>query len=172
MKPGIGKGDSGKTRLFSRTIDKSSPIISLIGSLDYLNSLIGLARAFNKDRKIDNLLEKIQSDIFTIGSELAGSKKKHITKKSVKKLENFILKFEKQLPRLNRFIYPTGSKSAALLHVARSFCRKVESEAFSISKKEKISKNILSYLNRLSDLLFVLARIENKNESIPEKTWA
>ena len=171
MKPNIGKGDKGTTNLVSGKADKSSPLIGLIGSVDYLNSLVGFARSFNVDPQIDEVLEDIQTDLFVIGSELAGIKQERITREDVKKLEGYILTFEKELPKLNKFIYPTGNKTAGILHVARSFCRKVEAEAFSVSKKENISSDLLAYLNRLSDVLFTLARIANKRSEIEEKTW-
>jgi len=170
MKPNIGKGDKGETDVFGKKIKKSSELAELIGRIDHLNSLIGLARSFNRFDDVDRILEDIQNDFFLIGSELAGSDKK-IDAERTKKLEGYIIQFESDLKPLSHFIFPTGSQASSLLHVCRSFCRGVEQFAFSLSEKMTISPHILSYLNRLSDVLFVLARVVNKREGIEEKEW-
>lgn len=174
MKGNIGRGDCGKTQIVGRCLDKASPLIGLLGLLDELNSLVGLSRSFleEKFKDLDEILEGIQSDIFLISSELAGAKlKKTIDGNDIKKLEEIILRLEKELKPIKNFIYPTGSKVSSLLHTSRAFCRRVEREAFLLSKKRKLRKDILSYLNRLSDVLFTIAMVANRRLNIEEKIW-
>ena len=172
MKPNIGKGDKGETVVLNGKIDKASPLLGLIGKLDILNSFVGFSRSFCKNNKeLDKILKDIQSDIFIMSSQLAGSRDKKLGKEAVEKLEKYITQFEKEIEPLNKFIYPTGTTLSASLHVVRSICRDVEREAFLVAKNYDVPQEILSYLNRLSDLLFVLARVVNKRSSIEDEKW-
>jgi len=179
MKPKIGYGDKGKTRILGRELDKTSPLISLIGSLDELNSFVGFSRSliyfneYSKLRDLDEIMKEIQTHIFLISSELVGAKlKSKITKKEIEWLENVIDKLEKEIKPITSFIYPGGSVPASSLQIARAVCRRVERKAFKFSKKERIIRSeILAYLNRLSDLLFTLARVVNKRLNFSEEFW-
>jgi len=180
MKPNMGAGDEGQTNIIGCCLDKTSPIISILGHLDELNSYIGFSRSLlakeGEKLKIDDLdktMKEIQNHIFLISSELAGAKLKEIIgEKEVKWLENIIRELESELEPISHFVYPSGSIASASLQVARAVCRRVEVNVFRFSKKEKIVRNeILSYLNRLSDVLFVLARVVNKRMGIKEELW-
>ncbi len=177
MKPNIGSGDKGETSLIGKKVSKDECRVEAFGKIDELNSFIGLARAtIEKDKDIDSLLEKIQKDLFVIGSDLATviSTKTNVPKISsdhVKFLENNISEFEKELKPLTKFILPTGNRTASLLHISRTICRSAERELVKLSKEEKINENIIPYVNRLSDLLFTLARVSNKRAGIEDKEW-
>ncbi|MDT7859092.1 MAG: cob(I)yrinic acid a,c-diamide adenosyltransferase [Candidatus Aenigmarchaeota archaeon] len=180
MKPNIGAGDKGKTNIIGCCLDKTSPIISLLGHLDELNSYIGFSRSLlaregeklNID-DLDKIMKEIQSHIFLISSELAGAKLKEVVgEKEVKWLEDTIRKLEAELEPISHFVYTSGSMASASLQVARAVCRRVEIKVFRFSKKERIVRNeILSYLNRLSDVLFTLARVVNKRMGFKEELW-
>ena len=172
MKKKIGQGDKGITCLGKVRRSKGDLRIEALGHLDELNSLIGLTRSFLKNRfkKIDKILEEIQSDIFLIGSEVSVGKKK-LEAKNVKKIERIMGEYEKRLPLIKKFVYPVGAKESCLLHVCRSVCRRVERVFVKLNQKTKLNPNILAYLNRLSDLFFVLARYVNLKSKHKEKYW-
>jgi len=170
-------GDKGKTSLASgKQVSKDSPEIKTLGSIDELNASIGVAASFIKEKSIVKLLQDIQNDLLNIGAEIGNSAKsikntsKHypIDKDKIVKLEHFIDLFSKKLPDLQTFIVPAGKTKFALLNLSRTICRRVERDLVSLSKKRKVNPNILSYINRLSDLLFVIARYLNKGH---EKLW-
>lgn len=176
MKPNIGQGDKGTTSLFGgKKVSKDECQIQAYGDIDELNSYIGLIRSLNEHKELDPLLEKIQEDLFVLGSQLVSGTKNsrlpQLTKDNVKFIEENIQKFEKGLPELRRFILPTGTQIAALLHVARAVCRRAERSIVALSKERKINENLIPYINRLSDLLFTLARYVNKKEGKKEKQW-
>ncbi|MBU5537132.1 MAG: cob(I)yrinic acid a,c-diamide adenosyltransferase [Candidatus Aenigmatarchaeota archaeon] len=176
MKPNIGQGDKGTTFLFGgKQVSKDECQVQAYGDVDELNSFIGYIRSVNKHQELDSILEKIQEDLFVLGSQLASavenSKLPQLTKDNVKFLEENILKFEKDLPELRRFILPTGSQIAALLHIARTVCRRAERSIVALSKIKKLNEFSIPYINRLSDLLFTLARYANKKEGKNEKEW-
>lgn len=157
------KGDEGYTFFGKRKVKKNSPLIEAIGSLDELNSSIGVVRSFIKNRKINEILKQIQKDIFMIGNNLFSSKYK-FEKEKIEWIENKIEEIEKKLPDLKKFILPSGSKETAFLHLSRSIARRAERNVVRIKEQEKINKNIIVYLNRLSDLLFLIARLLNKRK--------
>lgn len=170
-------GDKGKTFLANgRQVPKDSPEITALGTIDELNASIGVSVSFIKEKSIVKLLQDIQNDLLNIGAEIGNSGKsikntsKHylIDKDKIVKLEIFIDLFSKKLPNLQTFIVPTGKTKFALLNLSRTICRRVERDLVSLSKKRKVNPNILSYINRLSDLLFVIARYLNKGH---EKLW-
>jgi cob(I)alamin adenosyltransferase len=172
MKKKIGQGNERITCLGKMKTRKDDLKIEALGHLDELNCLIGLTRSFLKKQfeKIDKILEEIQSNIFLIGSEIAvGSKKLKV--KEVKKIEKIIKEYDKRLPTIKKFVYPIGVKESCLLHLCRSFCRRVERIFVKLDKKIKLNPVILAYLNRLSDLFFVLARYVNFKNKQKEKYW-
>jgi cob(I)alamin adenosyltransferase len=170
-------GDKGETSLIGKRVQKTNLRVHAVGSIDELNSFIGLCRSLSKEKKFfdfDSLLEKIQEKLFVVGSELAavtGKSKIQIKKSDVDELDKQTREYEKMLPELKSFILPSGSELASLLHIARSVCRRAEREIVALMKKEKINELILVYLNRLSDLLFTMARLANKRENVMEKEW-
>lgn len=177
MKPNIGQGDKGTTLLFGGTkVDKDNFQVEAYGNIDELNSNVGLIRSFNENKELDSVLETIQNNLFTIGSQLASSNENlHIPKikiEDVKSLEKNILEFEKDLPELRKFILPTGTKLASMFHVARTICRRCERNMVTLSKQKQLDGNCIAYVNRLSDLFFTLARYVNMKDGKEEKEWS
>ncbi|MBI4144341.1 cob(I)yrinic acid a,c-diamide adenosyltransferase [Candidatus Woesearchaeota archaeon] len=159
-------GDNGETSLYGGIrVSKTSPIIHAIGTIDELNSSIGIARSFCTDKKIDTILEKIQNQLFNAQAQLAkGSNVRvdipKIELKHIVEIEQIIDGYEKKLPKQSSFILPAGTKQATLLHLARTICRRAERIAFSAAVKGILPQ----YLNRVSTLLFILARASNKKD--------
>ena len=156
---------------YNAQVDKDSLRIESIGSIDELNSYLGITKGAAENHKVKNIIVALQRDLFTIGSILAGSSLRFNVNKT-NKLERQIDKWEKELPPLKNFIIPAGSNIATKLHFARSLSRRAERKVVSLSKQEKVNTQILSYLNRLSDLLFVLSRLTNYELGIEEEPWA
>jgi cob(I)alamin adenosyltransferase len=168
-------GDAGETLISNnKKVPKDDIHIEACGQLDELNALLGLCIAFCENERINGLLTNIQADLFSIGAELSGATKppSKITPKRVGDMEQIIDILEKDLPPLTHFILPGGSKTAALFHHARTVCRRAERRIVTLSKQEKINTTILIYLNRLSDLFFLLARWINKNKKQDEAQWS
>jgi cob(I)alamin adenosyltransferase len=170
-------GDKGETGLFSSVrISKDSPRVRAYGEIDELNSVLGLIRASSKNRIIDLVLESLQKDLFVAGADLASPTDEthdvpRITEEMVAGLEKVIDMFEGGLPALKVFILPGGGETGALLHFARSVTRRTERSIVSLSKIEKVNENLVPYFNRLSDLLFVMARSVNYQEGHDEDEW-
>ncbi len=171
-------GDGGTTALFGgERVPKDSLRVECYGTVDELNSILGLVNTEITGDTEKSLIITIQNELFTLGGELATpSKKEHLNRvklvtDDILSLEKNIDTYERKLEPLEQFILPGGSKGASLLHLARSVCRRAERLVTSLSQNEEISDLILVYLNRLSDFLFVLARFENSNNQIPDITW-
>lgn len=173
-------GDKGKTSLFGgKRISKDNPRIEAIGTIDELNSILGASASFIKNKKVLSVIQKIQNDLFNIGAELANPQEisgdtNHLImlgKEKVEVLESIIDQYDHNLPSLRYFILPGGVNSASLLHLSRSVSRRAERRVITLSKKSKVNPNIISYLNRLSDLLFILARYLNKRAKVKELPW-
>ncbi len=171
-------GDDGTTALVGgERVSKDSLRVECYGTVDELNSILGLVNAETINNSVKELLITIQNKLFTMGGELATPSNKNdlnnlkLVTEDILLLEYNIDKYENKLEQLKQFILPGGSKGASLLHFARSVCRRAERLVTSLSQNEKISENILIYLNRLSDLLFVLARFENNVNQIPDIPW-
>lgn len=173
-------GDKGETGLFGgERVSKDSPRISAYGTIDELNSFIGLAVTKVKSEDVRKSLLKVQNYLFTIGADLATPESERPGKLKIQRTpssfyeetEKIIDGFEKQLDELKNFILPGGTESAALLHICRTICRRAEREIVALKKSVTIGENILIFLNRLSDLLFVLSRIENKVSNHPDTIW-
>lgn len=158
------KGDGGKTSLIAsghkKIVCKDCLEIAAIGSIDEVESFLGLAASFIRERKIVSFLEKIQADLFIVNSILAGARR-DFTQEKVKWLERETETLEKRLPALTQFILPGGSRPAAFLHVARTVVRRAERELVVFSRQKRVEPSVLAYLNRLSDCLFILARFLN-----------
>lgn len=171
-------GDDGSTGLFGgERVSKSSLRVECYGTLDELNSALGIANSEIKNDQLNKLLIEIQNKLFTVGGQLATPIDKseknlvRLVSEDISFLENNIDLFEEKIEPLKQFILPGGTKGASLLHFARSVCRRAERLVTSLSQKEEISNLILIYLNRLSDLLFVIARYENSVNEVPDIPW-
>ncbi|MDP2720646.1 MAG: cob(I)yrinic acid a,c-diamide adenosyltransferase [bacterium] len=174
------KGDMGETSLiFGERVSKDHPRVNSYGTIDELNASLGLATSFTKNRRLTHILQEIQNELFNIGAELASPRQlKKNTKEyyslqeaKIPKLEKIIDLYDEKLPTLQTFILPTGVTGAVALHAARTICRRAERAVVAIAKVEKINPNIIAYLNRLSDLLFVLARYLSKQSGSKEIHW-
>jgi len=165
-------GDKGKTAFLGGVVPKSNPRVEAYGSVDELNAVLGIVIAFAENNELKDSLSAIQRDLFVVGSELASvGVKKHINPARVSEIESQIDKVEELLPPLNHFILPGGSKNASLLHLARTICRRAERRMVALSEKEKINLDLIVYMNRLGDYLFVLARSVNYRKKIAEVVW-
>ncbi len=171
-------GDKGTTMLFGGDrVPKNHPRLNAYGTVDELNSHIGLALAFVKDEKLRKILFKLQNNLFDLGGDLATPlentkvKIKRIDDSYIKELEKIIDETQSVLPELKVFILPGGTAAAGHLQVARTVCRKAERETVTLAENEEINANTIVYLNRLSDLLFVLSRYANFVENVPEPVW-
>ena len=167
-------GDKGDTGLLGgKRLPKDHARLEAIGSVDELNAVIGVILPYYKGPKIESLKE-VQRTLFSIGAQLASPKPiaiKGIGPANIEKLEKDMNGIENALQPLRHFILPGGSKTAALLHFARTVCRRAERRVVTLSKKERIDPQIIIYLNRLSDWLFMLAREENARENVKEEEW-
>lgn len=171
-------GDKGKTTLFAgKIVSKANRRVNTYGTLDELNSYLGTILAKLKDKKLQKSLIKVQKDLFEIGAYLANFSKKdsqfekHLSEE-VARFEKEIDDLTKKLPKLSNFILPGGSEVGASLHFARTLTRRAERRVVEVAEKEKVSKEILIYMNRLSDLLFMYARFINKKQKIKEVIWS
>jgi len=171
-------GDKGETKLFDGTsVRKDDARVDAYGEVDELNACVGAAAAFLEDEEIRTLLADIQRDLFSIGAELAdprhrGSKtKSKLDPARVEILEETIDRFETELPPLRQFILAGGSPPGAMLHVARTVCRRAERRVVALSGQADVDSRAIVYLNRLSDFLFVLARLVNQRQGQQEIPW-
>jgi cob(I)alamin adenosyltransferase len=174
-------GDRGETGLFGGgRVPKDNPRVETYGDVDELNSFVGFARALEPLPAIDEILGPIQRDLFAIGALLATPDrakmqeqlaKASLTAERIIEMERAIDTAEEALPALKAFILPGGTPKAAALHVARTVCRRAERRIVSLRREEDIPEIVVTYMNRLSDLLFVLARVAQKHGGTPELTW-
>jgi cob(I)alamin adenosyltransferase len=172
-------GDRGDTRLFDGTkVRKHDERVEAYGDVDELNSFIGAASSFIEDGALAAMLANIQKDLFSVGAQLADpgfkdqSKAKfQIPRERITALENAIDSFETELAPLRQFILAGGGHAGALLHVARTICRRAERRVVRLSEKVEVNANVIEYLNRLSDFLFVIARVINHREGKEEILW-
>jgi len=173
------QGDQGETRLGGgQVVPKESLRIRTYGVVDELNSAIGIALAFEPVEPVTQALTRIQHQLFTLGGDLCvlqEDKKKWrmagIEAMDVTALEKVIDELNGQLPALEEFILPGGSTASAFLHQARCLCRRAETLLAELMRQEQVSPFVLPYLNRLSDMLFVLARYQNQATGITEVSW-
>ena len=172
-------GDDGTTSLFDGTrVAKSHPRVVAYGVVDELNAQLGAARAAGLDADLAGKVEHLQRDLFALGARLADPRHRiaaRVTKATigdadVTRLEGWIDTLEAGLPALTHFILPGGGPAGALLHVARTVCRRAEVHALAVGEGE-VEPVVLVYLNRLSDLLFVMARAANHRAGLPESIW-
>jgi cob(I)alamin adenosyltransferase len=172
-------GDTGDTGLFGGArVSKASPRVDAYGEVDELNSAVGWARVAVSNPDLDALLNQIQNDLFEVGAELGSTddrKKKSamplITEPQVEALERAIDEYEEGPPALTSFVLPGGSEGAARFHLARCVCRRAERSLVALGAQENLRGELFRYVNRLSDLLFVLARYANHVAGVQDIPW-
>jgi cob(I)alamin adenosyltransferase len=165
-------GDGGTTGLADRSrVAKDAPRIEAIGAVDELNSVIGLLLAEELPDAERACLTGVQHDLFDLGGELSVPGHAIIGKAHVERLERELDRLNAGRPPLKDFVLPGGSRAAALAHVARTVCRRTERRLVTLSRKHKVSPDMRAYLNRLSDLLFVIARATNRHAGQPDVLW-
>jgi cob(I)alamin adenosyltransferase len=171
-------GDTGETSLFDKTrVSKAAPLVDAYGDVDELNACLGGARAFGVPPDVDAALVQIQRDLFAVGAQLADPSerlatrvtKAFITDGEITRLETLIDTLEGELPPLRKFILAGGGEAGALLHIARTVCRRAERRI--VGLVPAADPVIVRYVNRLSDLLFVMARAVNHRAGLPETEW-
>jgi cob(I)alamin adenosyltransferase len=176
LKAYTGTGDKGETSLYDGTrLWKNDRRVEAYGAIDELNSQIGVVRANARKGRISDVLRSVQRDLFTLGGDLAATQASasvpRIEHSLVVKLEQAVDEVHDQLEPLRRFVLPGGSVVAAELHVARSVCRRAERRVVALAREGSVNTEAIAYLNRLSSLLFDLARLANKNDKIEEEEW-
>jgi len=173
-------GDDGSTGLFDGTrVPKDHIRCAAYGDVDELGASLGLARAFVEDREIDATLLEIQKDLFAIGAQLADPKygthktkpKTVITEEKIAAFEKLIDRYQAELPPLKGFILRCGTRGASALHLACTVCRRAERQIVALARQVLVAPVVIKYVNRLSDLLFVLARMENKRGGEHQIDW-
>ena len=172
-------GDAGETSLLGNTrVSKADPRVEAYGEVDELNASLGSVRATGVDGDVAALLDAIQRDLFAVGARLADPslavagrlEKAAVRLEDVERLEKAIDRFESEVPALRRFILPGGSQAGAMLHLARTVCRRAERRVVALGA-DAVEAHVVMYLNRLSDLLFVVARAVNHRAHAPEVEW-
>ena len=178
MKIYMKTGDRGETSLYGgKRLPKDNPRIDAYGAVDELNSCIGICRSLNSSQELDRILDDIQRSLFTLGADLATPLSEgkptpvRIQEQDVTRLEDVIDRIDPTLEPLRNFILPGGSRSAAMLHCARTVCRRAERAAVRLMREEDVGEIPVKYLNRLSDALFVLARWVNALAGTKEVRW-
>jgi cob(I)alamin adenosyltransferase len=170
-------GDDGTTSLFGGTrVPKSDPRIDCYGTVDELNSVIGMAVAADPDHPVADDLRTVQALLFVLGADLATPPENRIridriSDADVRQLEAWIDSYDAKLPALRNFILPGGTPTAAALHLARTVCRRAERLLVDARMRQEFSDTTLLFLNRLSDLLFVWARYANQVDDTPDTPW-
>ena len=172
-------GDAGETGLFGGPrVSKDAERVEACGAVDELNAALGAARAQGSDGEIDRLLGAVQEQLFAVGAELAtppGARARSalppVDPAWTAALESAIDRFEGELAPLRHFILPGGAPPAASLHLARAVCRRAERSVVTLHRREPLGGEVLAYLNRLSDFLFVAARVANQRAGVRETIW-
>lgn len=165
-------GDQGETGLANQTrVPKNHLRVECMGELDELNSFLGLLRCESLGQEHQDLLSLIQHDLFDLGGELALPGMDILKETAVIRLDEAITRYNDTLESLREFILPGGSRASAMAHVVRTVARRAERHLVALSKEEGVGPLALQYLNRLSDLMFVLARVFNAHHHVPDVFW-
>ena len=169
-------GDDGNTGLQGNLrISKSHPRIIAYGTVDEANAALGMVLANSLDEDVAQVLTDVQNDLFLVGADLSNTNlndvKNRVSLGMIEKLEKHIDRFELDLPALTNFILPGGSPEAAQLHYVRTVVRRAETLVVHLSEKDEINSNCIRYLNRLSDLFFVMGRLINKRRGRDDVLW-
>jgi len=170
-------GDKGETSLFGgKRVSKDNQRVCACGDVDELNASLGVVRSLTDEVSVGKMLEQIQRQLFVLGADLASPKEMadvpRVTEEDVTRLERFIDSLEGELPPLRNFLLPGGHAVAAHLHLARTICRRAERSAVTLFRAEGSGELAIKYLNRLSDLLFVLSRWVNLKKGVDEEKWS
>jgi cob(I)alamin adenosyltransferase len=172
-------GDSGETSLFGgQRVSKADPRVVAYGEVDELNAWLGNARSITADTQLGSMLEHLQRDLFAVGSRLADPAhrvaervaKAAVGASDIERLEKWIDQLEAELPALRRFILAGGGATGAALHVARTVCRRAERSIVALGS-DAVEPELIVYINRVSDLLFVMARAANRRDGVAETEW-
>jgi cob(I)alamin adenosyltransferase len=163
-KGSTGLGDGGR-------VDKYSLRIEVIGDVDELNAFMGLLASQELPKDLVDPVNRIQHQLFNVGGELSMPKEQFIRDRDVQQLEGWIEKLNADLPPLKEFILPGGGMAASSCHIARTVCRRAERHAFALDREEVLNANLLRYLNRLSDLLFIMCRVIMQQRKRTEEMW-
>ena len=172
-------GDSGETSLLGgRRVSKADDRVAAYGDVDELNAWLGLVRPVTADTQLASMLEQLQRDLFAVGARLADPAhrvadrvaKAAVGAEDIERLENWIDHLQTGLPELRRFILPGGGPAGAALHVARTVCRRAERSIVALGP-DAVEPELLVYINRVSDLLFVMARAANHRDGVAETEW-
>jgi cob(I)alamin adenosyltransferase len=174
-------GDAGETGLFGGgRVPKDHSRVQAYGDVDELNSSLGLARSTQPVHFFDDLLETIQRDLFALGGQLAtpdpekvrkALEKAELTAARIESFERVMDDADRELPALTAFVLPAGTPKAAALHLSRTICRRAERQVVKLSHEAEVPELFVTYLNRLSDLLFTLARVANHRDGAGDVTW-
>lgn len=172
-------GDNGQTGLWGgQRVNKDSLRVTAYGNVDELNAVLGIIRSFNNNTAIDSSLQHVQNDLFAAGAELATpgdpgdpGDGERFPAAHTQRLEQEIDAMEQHLKPLHSFILPGGTPVAAYAHLARTVCRRAERSVVTLAAHEPINRELLTYLNRLSDWLFVFARVANTNANSQDVLW-
>jgi cob(I)alamin adenosyltransferase len=172
-------GDDGTTGLLGKArVPKHDARVEAYGSVDELNAVLGVAHAQDGERLFGELIPGFQATLFQVGAELATTDADLLTRlvrvssEEVAALEREIDRFESELSPLTQFVLPGGAPLAAALHHARTVCRRAERRVTALAAREAVSPHVVHWLNRLADLLFVMARLANARAGVPDRTWA
>ncbi len=172
------RGDHGETDLLGARVEKDHVLIELIGALDELNAHLGIVLTEVRDRKIRSLLKHLQGQLFVLGAEVASvtmttkrEKLPHITERDLRFVERACRELEADVPPLKHFILPGGSQGGARLHLARTVARRVERRLHTAARTHADLGRVLPFINRISDLLFLLARTMNQIDAVEEVIW-
>lgn len=169
MKAYTGKGNDGRSYIKGRRVDKSSKVFEAIGDVDELISFLGLVRGLNDLEDVDRVLKDVQRDLFRFNSCLAGFERR-FPRRLIKRIEKVIDELDSQLKPVKGFIIPSRDVIASSLHVARTICRRAERHIVALKDERELDPGLLAYINRLSSLLFVLARYINLRKEVKEET--
>jgi len=174
-------GDQGDTSLFGAgRVPKDHPRVAAYGDIDELNSVLGVVRATEPKDFFEALLQAVQRDLFSIGGQLAAPDpaavakalaKANLSTERVTEFEQVIDESDAELPPLRAFVLPAGDAKAAALHLARTVCRRAERSVVHLARESEVPELFIVYLNRLSDLLFTLARLANQRAGVSDVTW-
>jgi len=169
-------GDSGETGIQGNTrISKSHPRIIAYGSVDEVNAVLGIILSNDLDNELKEVLTNLQNELFVVGADLSNPNieyiKNRVTSEMVLNLESLIDKYEQELEPLTNFILPGGQLPAAQIHFCRTIVRRAETQIVLLAESNKVNDECLRYMNRLSDLLFVLGRVLNKRSGKKDIVW-
>ncbi len=160
-------GDQGKSGLANGDrLGKTDTLFEAIGDVDELNAQLGMIRALNQDEAIDDQLSKTQHKLFDLGAQVAQYKGNNISTDDIQTVERWIDGWQQQLAPLKQFILPAGTAAGSAAHLARSICRRAERKTWVAAEQHELEAEVMQYLNRLSDYLFVLARVLNGGNEV------